>query len=44
MCGRYNFIDNGEDDMIASIVELMERSYSGEYKTGEIFPHLISNP
>ena len=38
MCGRYNFINTGEDDMITSIVELMERSYPGEYKTGEIFP------
>ena len=38
MCGRYNFIDNGDDDMIASIVELLERSHPGEYKTGEIFP------
>ena len=38
MCGRYNFINTGEDDMIAAIAERMERSYPGAYKTGEIFP------
>ena len=38
MCGRYNFINTGGDDMITAIIERMERNYPGAYKTGEIFP------
>ena len=37
MCGRYNFTRDA-GDMAESIVEMMDRRYPGEYKTGEIFP------
>ena len=34
MCGRYQFT-TGSDDMSAAIVDMLERRYPGEYKTGE---------
>ena len=37
MCGRYQFT-TGSDDMSAAIVDMLDRRYPGEYKTGEIFP------
>ena len=37
MCGRYNFA-SGSDDMSKAIVNMLEKRYPGEYKTGEIFP------
>ena len=37
MCGRYNFT-TGSDDMSAAIVDMLDKRYPGEYKTGEIFP------
>ena len=37
MCGRYQFT-TGHDDMSAAIVDMLDRRYPGEYKTGEIFP------
>ena len=36
MCGRYQFT-TGSDDMSAAIVAMLDRSYPGEYRTGEIF-------
>ena len=36
MCGRYTFT-TGSDDMSAAIVDMLDRRYPGEYKTGEIF-------
>ena len=37
VCGRYQFT-TGSDDMSAAIVDMLDRRYPGEYKTGEIFP------
>ena len=37
MCGRYQFT-TGSDDMSSAIVDMLDRRYPGEYKTGEIFP------
>ena len=37
MCGRYQFTTSS-DDMSAAIVDMLDRRYPGEYKTGEIFP------
>ena len=38
MCGRYYFSTENADDKIRILREMMERSYPGAYKTGEIFP------
>ena len=38
MCGRYNFSTDSTEEKIAAILEVMDRKYPGEYKTGEIFP------
>ena len=38
MCGRYNFSIDHPDEKMAALVDVMERKYPGEYKTGEIFP------
>ena len=38
MCGRYNFSTDNPDEKMAAILSVMERKYSGEYKTGDIFP------
>ena len=38
MCGRYYFTTNSSDEKLNSISKAMEERYSGEYKTGEIFP------
>ena len=38
MCGRYNFSTDNPDVKLAALIEVMERKYPGEYKTGEIFP------
>ena len=38
MCGRYNFSTDNPDAKLAALIEVMERKYPGEYKTGEIFP------
>lgn len=37
VCGRYQFT-TGSDDMSSAIVDMLDRRYPGEYKTGEIFP------
>ena len=37
MCGRYQFTTKS-DDMTAAIVDMLDKRYPGEYKTGEIFP------
>lgn len=38
MCGRYFFSNDSDDAMMVAINKAMERNYSGQYKTGEIFP------
>ena len=38
MCGRYNFDSDIHDSKMDAIVGMMEKNYSGAYKTGEIFP------
>lgn len=37
MCGRYYIAEDDHDEMLP-ILKAMEKHYSGEYKTGEIFP------
>ena len=38
MCGRYS-LDNGSPNRkLLAIINMMEKNYPGEYKTGEIFP------
>ena len=38
MCGRYNFSSEASDEKITALIEMMDRKYPGQYKTGEIFP------
>lgn len=38
MCGRYNFRGDSSDEKMVALINVMERKYPGEYKTGEIFP------
>ena len=38
MCCRYDFGTLLPDERIQKIVELMDRDFPGQYKTGEIFP------
>lgn len=38
MCGRYNFSSNSSDEKMSTLIQVMERKYPGQYKTGEIFP------
>ncbi|MBR1456429.1 MAG: SOS response-associated peptidase family protein [Oscillospiraceae bacterium] len=38
MCGRYEFADTGQDEMLAEIIARLGRSCPGACKTGEIFP------
>lgn len=38
MCARYELSEEWIDEKILSVLDVMEKHYSGEYKTGEIFP------
>ena len=38
MCGRYHFSRDVADDMMVSILNTMDRKYSGRFKTGELCP------
>ncbi len=38
MCGRYYFSADDADERIAVLLRMMEKSYAGQYKTGEILP------
>ena len=38
MCGRYYIESDTPDEKLNAIVNMMEKNYSGEYKTGEVFP------
>ena len=38
MCGRYNFSRDTSDEKMIALIQVMERKYPGQYKTGEIFP------
>ncbi len=38
MCARYEIYDGVREEKIAALIDVMERKYPGEYKTGEILP------
>ena len=38
MCARYEFYTPTDNEELAAILEMMDRLYPGEYKTGEILP------
>ena len=38
MCGRFHFSRDTTDELMIAVLDSMEKKYSGQYKTGEIFP------
>lgn len=38
MCGRFHFSRDTTDELMIAVLDSMEKKYSGQYKTGEVFP------